>query len=86
MLLSDRLLKRQNNRLQEENKRLKEQVEEYRNLLDYYNEKVHLVEKKEQEYDRMLEYLDAQKKEYQVILDKMKKIKKRMVKDFYGVV
>lgn len=85
-MLSERILKRKIDRLQRENEQLKQEIEGYKERLTYFNEKVHLVENKEREYDRMLEYLDVQKKEYQALMDQMKKIKKRMVKDFYGVV
>ena len=85
-MLSERILKRKIDRMQRENEQLKQEIEGYKERLTYFNEKVHLVENKEREYDRMLEYLDAQKKEYQAIIEQAKKIKKRMVKDFYGVV
>lgn len=80
MLDYEKHLKRKNERLEKQIKELKRENFELRQTMQYFNDRVRVLNEKEDEYNKMLEELAVLKKHYVNAIDKTKNIRKEIKK------
>ena len=81
MLTSERRLRKQNEKLQEKIKLLEAENKEMRSTIKFFNERVRIVNEKEEKYNKMLDELDVLKIHYQKAIQDAKSVKSKITKE-----
>ena len=74
-------LKKKNEKLEKRIKELEHENWELRSTMRFFNERVHILNEKEESYNKMLEELEMLKVQYQKAIQQAKGVKKKITRE-----
>ena len=81
MFDTEKRLKKKNKRLEKRIKELEHENWELRSTMQFFNQRVHILNEKEESYNRMLEELEVLKVHYKKAIQDAKDVKKKITKE-----
>lgn len=81
MFDTEKRLKKKNERLEKRIKELEHENWELRSTMQYFNQRVRILNEKEEKYNRMLEELEVLKIHYQKAIQDAKNVRKKITKE-----